>query len=440
MDTIYALATPPGKSGVAVVRISGPGAKAALEKLCRTPAPAPRSAVLATLYGGDEEIIDKALVLYFAGPQSFTGEDVVELHTHGSRAVLREIYAVLAGVSGLRMAEPGEFTRRAFIHGKMDLTAAEGIADLIDAETTAQKKQALRHMQGEAAQFFEGLRAGIIHALAFLEAYIDFPDEAIPESVTAEISDEIQSIKGSIITQLAGREAASRIRDGVFVAILGAPNVGKSSLINRLAGRDVAIVSPLAGTTRDVIEVQLQIRGYSVILSDTAGIREKADALEAEGIRRSHMRANEADIKIVMMDAAADGVKEWTKLVDDKTLLVWNKADLALPPSLPVIAGIAALPVSVKTGLGIDPLLGALEEKISRFDQAEPSFVTQARHQQLLEAAMHHLERFQQVSGLGIEIQCEELRRAAAEIGKITGKIAVDELLGHIFASFCIGK
>ena len=440
MDTIFALATPPGKSGVAVIRISGPASKTVLEALCKAPAPAPRVAMLATLYDSDGHVIDKALVMYFAAPHSFTGQEVVELHSHGSRAVLKEIYAALAAQQGLRVAEPGEFTRRAFLNGKMDLTAAEGIADLIDAETTAQKKQALRHMQGDAARFFEELRSGIIHALAFLEAYIDFPDEDIPDSVHQEISDAIQNINKRITGQLAGSKAARNIRDGIFITILGPPNVGKSSLMNHLAGRDVAIVSPTPGTTRDVIEVRLQIAGYCVILSDTAGIRDEAGDIEAEGIRRSHLRAKDADIKIVMVDKDSLHAKNAEALVDADTLLVINKADLPLPARLPVIKGVAAMEVSVKTGQGIDTLLAALENRISEFNQAEPSFATQVRHQHLLEEAQKHLVRFSEVNDSGIELQCEELRRAATEIGKITGKIEVDELLGHIFASFCIGK
>ncbi len=451
--TIFATATAPGKSGVAVIRISGAGAKDALTALGVSPLPAPRIATLAALKD-NENIIDKALVLYFETPHSFTGEDVVEIHCHGSRAVINQLLSVLSRLPDYRMAEAGEFTRRAFLNGKMDLTAAEGLADLIDAETEAQRKQAIRIMKGDAALFYEKLRAGILHSLAYLEAYIDFPDEDIPPHVLAEIEREIDSVSKLISAQLGDNSASERIRDGIYVSILGAPNVGKSSLMNLLAKRDIAIVSNIAGTTRDVIEVNLDIDGYSVILSDTAGIREHADIIEEEGIRRSFERAHSADIKIIVLDAENVASGQWSVLESimkdgglqitehnsQATIILLNKSDLTLPSPLPKISGITPIPISVKNKTGLEDLFAELKKRITATTPSESSFITRARHRELLTFALAHLQNYTKSKDAGLELRCEELRRAATEVGKITGKIAVDEILGHIFSSFCIGK
>lgn len=439
MDTIFALATAPGKSGVAVIRISGNAAKNALAAFGVNEIPVPRIATLATLKQ-DNEAIEKALLLYFPAPHSFTGEDVVEIHCHGSRAVIKKLIGLLAALPGLRMAEPGEFARRAFLNGKMDLTAAEGLADLIDAETEAQRKQAMRSMDGDAARFYEELRESILHTLAFLEAYIDFPDEDIPEEVLGEIDAEIQSAIQTATSQLSGSEASERIREGICIAILGAPNAGKSSLMNLLARRDVAIVSGIAGTTRDVIEVHLDIKGYPVVLADTAGIRENTDSIEQEGIRRSLERAKTADIKLLVLDATSPLSQDIASIASGNTIIILNKSDLAPQNNVMPVYGVMPILFSVKERSGVDELLQAIEHRILATVPQEESFVTHSRHRAHLTAALTHLTRYEGLRAQGLELRCEELRRAATEVGRITGKITSDEVLGHIFSSFCIGK
>jgi tRNA modification GTPase len=441
MDTIFALSTPPGKSGVAVVRVSGPLASATLGALGVRSLPSPRLATLAALGIGDEAL-DQALVIYFPAPHSFTGEDTIEYHVHGGRAVIRRLLEMLGSLPSLRPAGPGEFTRHAFLNGKMDLTAAEGLADLIDAETEAQRKQALRFMQGAAAEFYGALRAGMLEALALTEAYIDFPDEEIPELVLTQTRDKARGLHAMIERQLKGGGAAQRIRDGVQVAILGPPNAGKSSLMNWLARRDIAIVAPTPGTTRDVIEAHLDIGGYAVVVADTAGLREADDAVEREGIRRSLKRAEAADIRIVVLDAAeiAAGKAEPGALMTPDAMVVVNKTDLALPSSLSFVAGRSPLLVSVKQETGLDALMAALKVRIAELSGAEASFVARARHHHHLTQALAHLGRYLAAESAGLELRCEELRRAAVEIGKITGAVSADEVLGVVFSRFCIGK
>lgn len=435
-DSIYALSTPPGKSGVAIIRVSGTATQAAFAALGVHRLPQARVATLSGLRMADGTLIDRALVLYFPGPGSFTGEEVAEFHVHGGRSVIRCVLDILREVPGLRLAEPGEFMRRAFLHGKMDLTAAEGLADLIDAETESQRRQALRLMQGDAARFFEGLRVGIVHALAYLEAYIDFPDEDIPEHVWHEIDQELTALSTSIREQLAKAHLGQTIREGVRVAIIGPPNAGKSSLLNLLAHRDVAIVSPIAGTTRDVLEAHLELRGYSVTLVDTAGIREQhGDVIEQEGIRRSLREAEKADIRVLLLDASSPDSSGFASFADARTLVVYNKVDLA--SELPEDKEMA---VSVATGQGIDRLLAALEGRVAAAFPVESVYVTRQRHHVHLSSALEYINNYANSSNLPLELKCEELRSAATEIGKITGAIAVDELLGHIFSSFCIGK
>jgi len=428
-NTIIALATPPGRSGVAVLRISGPAAKDALAAL-GVPLPAPRVATLASLLCPEE--IDRALVLWFPAPASFTGEDVVELHVHGSRAVISALLSYVIGMGGIRLAQPGEFSRRAFLHGKMDLTQAEGLADLIDAETASQRRQALSALSGHAGKHFEMLRAQVLTALARLEAWIDFPDEEIPTQTWVLAMQNIQELCQSIEALLADSKRGVRIREGVNIVILGAPNAGKSSLMNALAKREVAIVSHIAGTTRDVIETHLDIGGVAAILVDTAGIQESKDPIEKEGIRRAKARAASADVKLICVDSASPAKEDVQAMVDDHSILVFTKADIGM--QIPA-GGIA---VSAHTGQGIDAVVSALQKRLSGLAGGEPPLITRARHSEALRGALGHLTSISQT--LPMELICEELRRAAEEIGKITGKIVPDEVLGRIFSEFCIGK
>lgn len=434
-ETIFALATPYGKSGVAVVRISGNGALPALQALSGVPDWTPNMARLCDIK------IDQALAIYFKAPKSFTGEDVVEFHTHGSLAVIRELLERLGAMGGLRPAEPGEFTRRAFLNGKLDLVEAEGLADLIEAETPRQKAQALGQMRGSLSERYTILRTQIITALAHLEAYIDFPDEEIPESVLSGIGIEIDGIKATINAALSDHRQGERLREGIRIVILGAPNAGKSSLLNALSGRDAAIVSHVAGTTRDAIEVHMNIAGFPVILTDTAGLRESSDAIESEGIRRAMARAGEADIKLVLFDGSLDRANSYSKsLVDENTILIISKSDFMKSNNLiNEFNNMNYIKISVKENSGIDVLLKQIEQKIAtNFNADATPLITRARHRHLLQEALEALNRFSPDKPL--ELACEELRLAATAVGKITGKIAVDDVLDVIFSQFCIGK
>jgi len=447
--TIFALATAPAKSGVAIVRISGAGAAPALARLTGVASPTPNLAKYCVVrHPSSGEVIDRGLALYFKAPHSFTGEDVVELHLHGSPAIIREILGVLSEMEGLRPAEAGEFTRRAFVNGKMDLLEAEGLADLINAETTAQKTQAMRQMQGEMSGFYEQIRTQTIKCLALLEAYIDFPDEEIPDSVLADYKDTVDNLRVVIRAACADHKRGERLRDGLSIVIIGAPNAGKSSLLNILAGRDAAIVSHHAGTTRDVIEVQMDIAGYPVILMDTAGLRDAGDEVEEEGIRRAKARAGEADIKLALFDASElpKMDEETTKMLDDTAIVIFSKIDNVIPALRGDLANSSIsqflnspILLSTKTGEGIDQLLELLKEKVSEFFSGGANiFITRTRHRALLEEAEILLAKATEDKPL--ELACEELRRAALAIGKITGKIALDDVLDVIFSEFCIGK
>lgn len=435
--TIYALASAPGKSGVAVFRISGPDAAQALRILDISTLPAPRLAQLVTLRHAGA-VIDQALVVRFAAPHSFTGEDIVELHTHGSPAVTRLLLDILGTLPGLRLAGPGEFTRRAFLNGKLDLAQAEGLADLIDAETEAQHRQAMRQMGGDTSARIAALREQIVTPLALLEAYIDFPDEEIPAEVLDETTRHVTTLAHNVAALLDDGGVGEKIRAGMEVIILGAPNAGKSSLLNALARRDAAIVSAQAGTTRDLIEVPMNMAGYAVTLVDTAGLREAAGEIEAEGIRRAHARAAMADLKLLLVDSVtiADPPREILDLYDDQSLILATKSDLA---PLPEGLAFSALPISTRTGAGMDQFIQILQEHIEKKMQGVPSpLITRARHREALTEALHHLRRFS--PGAAIELNGEELRLAAQAIGKITGKIWVDDVLDLVFSRFCIGK
>lgn len=435
-STIYALATAPGKGGVAVVRISGPEAGAALHFLGVKALPQARMATLATLRHGSQTL-DQALVLGFTAPHSFTGEDVVELHLHGGRAVIQSVLEALAACPGLRLAEPGEFTRRAFINDKMDLAQAEGLADLIDAQTKAQHRQALRQLGGDASKRVTALREAILAPLALLEAYIDFPDEEIPEEVLTETTQRVAALSAEIQSLMNDGGIGEKIREGIEIVILGPPNAGKSSLLNCLSKREAAIVSDEPGTTRDTIEVHLELSGYEVTLVDTAGIREASGSIEAEGIKRAKNRGAHAELTLTLLDAttAAEQFSEIAPLLGSKNLLVVNKIDLKSDVKLPQ----NYLGVSVHSGHGIDTLIAAIENHVTELMESAPSpLITRARHREALRDANLVLSRWD--LALPLELACEELRVAATALGKITGKIWVDDVLDLVFSRFCIGK
>ena len=445
-ETIFAPATAPGRAALAIVRMSGPAASHVCRRLTGRAPPSPRRAGLRRLRDPKSgEAIDDGLVLWFPGPGSFTGEDVLELHVHGGRAVLGALLEALSGVAGLRPAEPGEFTRRAFLNGRLDLTAVEGLADLINAETRAQARQALRQLDGALGRLYERWRQTLLHALARIEAEIDFaPEEEVPEDLLAVVRPDVCRLSAEIATHLAEGHRGERLRAGLTVAVVGPPNAGKSSLVNQLARRDVAIVTALPGTTRDVLEVHLDLAGYPVTLLDTAGLREAADVLEAEGVRRAREHALRADLRLVMFDAAAwpHLDSEALAMVDAAAVPVLNKCDLKRVAEAVEVLGRAVLPVSCLTGEGIPLLLDRLTEHAARLlATGDEPLLTRARHRAALQDAATWLSRFATApAGTELALLAEDLRLGTRALGRITGKVAVEEVLSQIFSEFCIGK
>ncbi len=440
-DTIFAVATAPGRAGIAVFRVSGPGAGTALRELRRGELPPPRRAARSRLRDpGTGEDIDDGLCLWFPAPASMTGEDVAEFHIHGGRATSAALALALGRLEGLRPAEPGEFTRRAFEHGKLDLTEAEAIADLVDAETAAQRRQALRQLDGALGRLYEAWRAELVGALAHVEAHFDFSDEDLPPGLLSGARERIAGLVAAMTAHL-DNAAGERIRDGVRIAILGAPNVGKSSLLNVLAGRDVAIVAETAGTTRDVVEAHLDLGGQAAVLSDTAGLREAEDAIEREGIRRALLRAEDADIRLILFDSTSEDASSSVErdLIDENAIPVLNKIDLRRPKGSFEVAGRAALMISATTGEGIDVLLETLRRRIADSVAAgDGPVLTRARHRAAVEACVAALGAARDATAP--ELMAEDLRIAARSLGRITGRVGVEDILDVVFAEFCIGK
>ena len=424
MDTIFALASARGKAGVAVVRISGPGAFAVAQEMCGA-LPEPRRAGLRRIVS-DGQVLDEALVLTFPGGNSFTGEPVVEFHLHGSVAVVQAVLRALGQFGGLRLAEPGEFTRRALENGCLDLTQVEGLADLIDAETEAQRRQAARVLSGAIGARVEEWRRSLIRAAALIEATIDFADEEVPQDVTPEVRDLLRGVLDSLRTERAGHAAAERIRDGFEVAIVGAPNAGKSTLLNALAGREAAITSEYAGTTRDVIEVRMEIAGLAVTLLDTAGLRAPDDPVERIGIDRGIARARAADLRVFLQsDQEIDGLEP---IGDD--IVVKGKADLS------------GVGVSGKTGRGVSELLDSIAERLLK-RTAGAGLVIRERHRQAIDRAIRAMESALCEVERGAEraeLAAAELRIAIRALETLVGRLDVEDLLDEIFSSFCIGK
>lgn len=442
-DTIFALATGAGRAGVAVIRVSGPDAGGALRRLTGKPLPAPRLAARVRFSDPDSgRALDDGLCLWFPAPASFTGEDVAEYHIHGGRASIAAMIAALGNSPGLRLAEPGEFSRRAFENDKLDLTAIEGLADLVDAETEAQRRQALRQLDGELGAVYQRWRERLVKTLARLEADLDFPEEGLPERNDTEMNHDISCVVSEITLHLEDNRRGERLRDGIHIAILGPPNSGKSSLLNALAQRNAAIVSATAGTTRDVIEIHLDIGGYPAVIADTAGLRQAEGEIEREGVERALALAAHADLKLVVLDASCGDDPDPTTLavVDDNTLIVRNKSDLVAAGAPGVVAGHAvAADISVKTGEGLAGLLARIETEIARrLDVAGPPPLTRARHREALEECRSALVRAR--DGGAPELMAEDIRLAVRAIGRITGRVDVEDVLDAIFRDFCIGK
>ena len=441
-QTIFALATGRGPAGIAVVRISGPDTAAALVRLTNRALPAVRRAERRDFLNDEGVVIDRGLALWFPGPASFSGEDMAELHVHGGRAVIAALIDTLAKQTGLRPAEAGEFTRRAFEHEKLDLTAAEGLADLVAAETEAQRRQALRQLDGALGARYENWRSRLASVLAHLEAEIDFPDEDLP-AMTAEMERPVVAgLLNEIRQHLADGHRGERLREGVSVVILGPPNVGKSSLLNMLSKREAAIVSEIAGTTRDVIEVHLDLGGFPIILADTAGLRQAADVIETEGVRRALDRAGRADLRIILLDATAwpEIPEEVRGLIDRDALVAVNKIDQRRLSGRPQIGGVGVLPLSIQTGEGAEALLAALESSVAELTgHSEQPAITRVRHRQALEECAARLEEFM-AGPAAPELGCEDIRLAMRSLGRITGRVDVEDILDVIFRDFCIGK
>ena len=434
-DTIYALASGAAAGAVAVLRLSGPGTGEAVRRLAGS-LPPPRRVSLRRLRAPDGETLDHALVLWFPGPASYTGEDAAELHLHGGRSVIAGVMEALTA-AGLREAEPGEFTRRAFLHGKMDLTAAEGIADLVAAETAAQRRQALHQADGGLAKLYGGWAERLARLLAHQEAAIEFAEDGLPTDLDAKARAGAGELRAEIEAHLADARRGELLREGLVFAIIGAPNAGKSSLLNALVGREAAIVSARAGTTRDIVEARLDLAGVPVTLSDTAGLREAGDEIEAEGIKRAERRAQEAQLVITVFAADQPPDAETLRWVGPEALVLVNKCDLAPAPA--VIADAPAMAVSAREGTGLGTLRDRLAEAAHRLTGAgQGNQLTRPRHRTALTEAVTLLAAAAE-AGLA-ELTAEALRAALFALGRLTGRVGVEEILDIVFRDFCIGK
>ncbi len=428
MDTIFAQATAMGRAGVSVVRVSGPLSHEICTQMVGS-LPQPRATALRMVKGRDGSFIDQALIISFSGPESFTGEDVVELHLHGSIAIMRRVLEELGLFEGARLAEPGEFTRRALENGRLDLVQVEGLADLIEAETEAQRKQALRVLSGELGSKVDSWRMSLIRAAALLEATIDFSDEDVPIDVSDEVLELLGGVEKELLTEIEGTKAAERIRTGFEVAIVGAPNVGKSTLLNRLSGREAAITSNIAGTTRDVIEVRMDLGGLAVTLLDTAGIRESTDEIETMGVELALRRAAQADLRVFLLEEGAN--PPFDPLNDD--IMLKAKADIT-GASYPAVSG--------KSGSGVDQLLQNIEAVLEELASGA-GLATHARHSSAMKTARDCIIKTQELLKIGpdvYDISAAELRIGIRALEVLVGRIDAENLLDEIFASFCLGK
>ena len=442
--TIYALSSGPGISGIAVIRISGQYTSKAIELMTGKRVPKPRVATLRKINKiNTSEVIDEGIILWFPSPESYTGEDMAEIQVHGSKAVIDALHTNISKIKNCRLAEPGEFTKLAFQNGKINLLKAESVADLISSETEIQRQQAIKIMNGRSADQFNSLREKLLKTLSYVEAKIDFPDEDLPKDILNEIKKRSDEVLKKLEKILNDQKVGERIREGFKIAILGPTNAGKSSLLNHLSNRDVAIVSEMAGTTRDVIEPHLNIDGYPVIVSDTAGIRESKNEIEKKGIKLSFNIAEEADLKLVVVDAKNLDFTDVLKgLLDENAILVINKSDLLVKDIDPKIKKVNHVLISIKDNSNIDKLILKIKNNLkNKFITSDDILITRERHRQHLQQCLNHLKNFNQKNEIeDFDKAAEDLRLATRHLGMIVGKVDVEEILGSIFNDFCIGK
>jgi tRNA modification GTPase len=442
--TIYALSSGPGISGVAIIRISGSKASEVIKSLTGKSIPKPRVATLRKInYINTSELIDEGIIIWFPGPESYTGEDMAEIHVHGGKAVVLALQNEIAKIKKCRLAEAGEFTKLAFQNGKINLLKAESIADLISAETEIQRSQAVKIMKGKSSQKFNELREKLLKLLSFVEAQIDFPEEDLPKENLKKIKKDSSDVLKEINKILNDQKVGEIIREGFKIAIVGPTNAGKSSLLNNLSNREAAIVSEIAGTTRDVVETHLNIDGYPVIISDTAGIRDSKDEIEKKGIKLSLKKAEDADLKLVVVDAKSIELRGFlSDLLKNNALLVVNKSDLLKGKLDPEISKFNNVLISLKDNLNIDKLISKIKKNLKdKFISEEDILITRERHRQHLIQCAEHLKNFSNKNDKNdFDKAAEDLRLATRHLGMIVGKVDVEEILGSIFNDFCIGK
>ena len=442
--TIYALSSGPGVSGIAVIRVSGKEVAEVVKRITGEDLPAPRVATLRKFNKiNTKNLIDEGVILWFPEPNSYTGEDLAEFHVHGSRAVITALHSSISKVKNCRLAEPGEFTKIAFRNGKINLLKAESIGDLISSETEIQRKQAIKIMNGKSSDQYNSWREKLLKILSNVEAKIDFPDEDLPTNILSKIKRTSEQIISEIQKVLNDQNVGERIREGFKIAILGPANAGKSSLLNYLSRRDVAIVSEIAGTTRDVIETHLNLDGYPVIVSDTAGIRGSKDEIEQKGMKLALNKAEDADLKLVILDGKTDKITKTLKnLMDKNSILVINKMDLINKKLNPEFKNYDYVPISIKNDSNLDKLISKIKDKLeNKFVNSDDILITRERHRQHLERCVSYLKDFRDKNGSEeFDKAAEDLRLATRHLGMIVGKVDVEEILGSIFNDFCIGK
>jgi len=442
--TIYALSSGPGISGIAVIRVSGKNTSEVIKHVTGEDLPTPRMATLRKFNkNGGKELIDEGVIIWFPGPNSYTGEDLAEFHVHGSRAVINAMHLAISKIKKCRLADPGEFTKRAFQNGRINLLKAESIADLISSETEIQRKQALKIMSGKSSDKYNSWRNKLLKILSHVEAKIDFPDEDLPKNIIKEVQETSNSVLKEIKKALNDQKVGERIREGFKIAIVGPPNSGKSSLLNYLSKRDVAIVSEIAGTTRDVIETHLNLDGYPVIVSDTAGIRSSKNEIEKKGIKIALKRAEDADLRLIIISAKNVDIRGVFKdLLTKNAILVVNKSDLIKKKLNSKFKKYEHILISIKKDSNLNKLITKIKSKLkNKFTTTEDILITRERHRQNLMNCVHHLEKFEnKKSTQNFDKAAEDLRLATRHLGMIVGKVDVEELLGSIFNDFCIGK